>query len=82
VPFQALLGEHGRVVGRSARAIDHAELVAAQPAHDPTGRHERGQDPRDVAEHLVAHLRREDVVDVLETVEIHDQYGEPRTSGR
>jgi hypothetical protein len=68
------LGEAARLGG--AAAVEDAELVAAQAAHGAARPDDVAQHAREVAQHLVADLGREDVVDVLEALDVHHQHGE------
>jgi hypothetical protein len=72
-------GEGAGLGGGRGGAVDEPELIATQASHDSPGAHERAEHIRDVPEHLVADLRREDVVDVLEAIEIDDEQGELRS---
>jgi hypothetical protein len=72
---QAALGERVRAGGAVDVGEQHGELVAAEPGHGVGGSHDRLESRRDLAEHEVAVVVAEGVVDLLEPVEVEEQHG-------
>jgi hypothetical protein len=67
---------HGNLVGGVHAIQHHDELVAAHANDNIRGTHRRAHAPGDLLEQLVADFVTTRIVDVLEAVEIEEQYRE------
>ena len=63
-----------RVAGVLTRK--HRELVAAEPRHEPLGSDHLPQPRSEIAQHLIAEVVAERVVDLLEAVEVEQHHAE------
>ena len=75
------LGEGDRVLLARVAADQHQELVAAEVRHPVVGPGEALQPGRDLAQHQVAHVMAERLVDRLEAVEVDEEHRHALAAG-
>ena len=75
---------HGRECGRSVGEVlaEHHELVAAEAADRVGVAHAARQAPGDLAQHLIAHLMAERVVDQLVVIDVHEHHSDRAATSR